>query len=374
MRRITWILAIVISVAILVVGCGKKDATAVVQDLDHVMSKLESYEGIGTMTLHSGQQPLEYQVEVRYQDPSYYRIVLTNAKKDIKQVVLRNEEGVFVLTPSLNKIFRFQSDWPENQGQVYLYQTLVRSILSDNGRQFATDGDSYVFEVAANYQTDSLVRQKIWLNKNDYAPKQVQVTDSDANVVVEMKFNQFVFGTKFDKDSFDMQRNMTSMNHASIPTGIVDSKDGAGDAAKETTVPEGEPDAKGTGTDPAVEPQKESTEELGPFGFIEPSYLPEGVAKKDDMEVPESKDHSVMLRYAGTYNFTILESRPKDLEVGLIYGKALDLGFTYGQLTGDEQKTLTWVYDGVKYRMTSADLPEAEMVKVAQSMVDQPGK
>ncbi|MCE5168860.1 DUF4367 domain-containing protein [Paenibacillus profundus] len=374
MRRITWILAIVISVAILVVGCGKKDATAVVQELDHVMSKLESYEGIGTMTLHSGQQPLEYLVEVRYQDPSYYRIVLTNEKKDIKQVVLRNEEGVFVLTPSLNKIFRFQSDWPENQGQVYLYQTLVRSILSDNGRQFATDGDSYVFEVAANYQTDSLVRQKIWLNKNDYAPKQVQVTDSDAQVVVEMKFNQFEFGKKFDKDSFDMQRNMTSMNHASIPTGAIDSKDGAGEAAKETTAPVGESGTKETGTDPAVDPQKESSEELGPFGFIEPSYLPEGVAKKDDMEITDSKDHSVMLRYTGTYNFTILESRPKDMETGLIYGKTLDLGFTVGHLTGDEQKTFTWMSDGVKYRMTSADLPEAEMVKVAQSMVDQPGK
>ncbi|MEW9106231.1 outer membrane lipoprotein carrier protein LolA, partial [Paenibacillus sp.] len=214
MRRITWVLAIVMSVAILVAGCGKKDASAVVQDLDKVMSKLESYAGIGTMTLHSGQQPLEYRVEVWYQNPSYYRIELKNEKKDITQIVLRNKEGVFVLTPSLNKIFRFQSDWPENQCQVYLYQTLVRSILSDNARQFTADGDNYVFEVAANYQTDSLVRQKIWLSKDSYAPKQVQVTDSEAKVVVEMKFNQFDFSKKFDQDSFDMQRNMTSMKNS----------------------------------------------------------------------------------------------------------------------------------------------------------------
>ena len=92
--------------------------------------------------------------------------------------MLRNDEGVFVLTPRLNKVFRFQSDWPANQGQVYLYQTLIQSILLDNSRQFAVDNDAYVFDVMANYQNGSLARQKIWLNKSDYAPRQVEVSDA----------------------------------------------------------------------------------------------------------------------------------------------------------------------------------------------------
>lgn len=117
------------------------------------------------MTLYTGEQPQEYKVEVWYKNPSYYRISLANVQKDITQIVLRNDEGVFVLTPSMNKSFRFQSDWPDDQGQVYLYQTLVRGIVSDNNRQFVEDGDNYVFEVAANYQSNALVRQKIWLDK-----------------------------------------------------------------------------------------------------------------------------------------------------------------------------------------------------------------
>ncbi|EJW19981.1 DUF4367 domain-containing protein [Paenibacillus alvei] len=393
MRRITWVLAIVMSVAILVAGCGKKDASAVVQDLDKVMSKLESYAGIGTMTLHSGQQPLEYRVEVWYQNPSYYRIELKNEKKDITQIVLRNKEGVFVLTPSLNKIFRFQSDWPENQGQVYLYQTLVRSILSDNARQFTADGDNYVFEVAANYQTDSLVRQKIWLSKDSYAPKQVQVTDSEAKVVVEMKFNQFDFSKKFDQDSFDMQRNMTSMKNSSLPDTTVDATKIPDGNTKETTAkvddskqqpqqPGDEPssgttDGTGsetTGSDAGASDRSNDEAELGPFGIIEPSYLPEGVTKKDEPAIPDSKEHAVAIRYSGTYNFTIMESRPKDMETGMPIGEGLNLGFTVGQLSGEEQKALTWMYDGVKYRIVSSDLPASEMVKIAQSMVDQPGK
>lgn len=390
MRRIIWMLTIVISTTILISGCGKKDASAVVQDLDKVMNKLESYAGIGTMTLHSGQQPLEYRVEVWYQNPAYYRIELKNEKKDITQIVLRNNEGVFILTPRLKKMFRFQSDWPENQGQVYLYQTLIRSILSDNGRQFTADGDNYVFEVAANYQTDALVRQKIWLNKGSYAPRQVQVTDSNAKVIVEMKFNQFDFSKKFNNDSFDMQRNMTGMGSVTIPNASVEvDKVPSGDTKEMMERKEGVLQEVGTvlpsgtseelkrgmiGSDAEVAEQNNGGAERGSFGIIEPAYLPEDVLKKDEPAILDRKEHAVVIRYGGKYNFTIMESRPKDIEVGLPLGEGLNLGFTVGQLTGEGQKVLTWMYDGVKYRMVSEDLPPSEMVKIAQSMVDQPGK
>ncbi|MGZ9583634.1 LolA family protein [Paenibacillus marinisediminis] len=390
MRRFTWVLTIMMSFAIFMAGCGQKDAASVVKELDQKMNKLESYAGIGTMILYSGQQPLEYQVEVWYQDPSYYRIELTNAKKDVKQIVLRNDEGVFVLTPSLKKSFRFQSDWPDNQGQVYLYQTLVHSILSDNNRQFLKEGDSYIFEVAANYQTDSLVKQKIWLNSSDYKPKHVQVTDAESRVVLEMKFSQFEFDKRFDKDAFDMQRNMSAsanIDPAEImpdPIKQVTESEDAKNNAAPTTVPE-QPEGTDKKADPAdnqngpadgkdSQGKEQNTMDMGPFGMITPTYTPEGVVLKDNYEVPENENHAVLLRYTGAYNYTIMESRPKEIETGVIWGRGLDLGFTVGQLVGEEQKTLTWMEDGVKYRLTTNDLPDSEMVKIAQSMVEQPGK
>lgn len=42
MRRITWVLAIIMSVALVMTGCGKKDAASVVKDLNNVADKLES--------------------------------------------------------------------------------------------------------------------------------------------------------------------------------------------------------------------------------------------------------------------------------------------------------------------------------------------
>lgn len=220
MRRLKWAVALLLCLTLVLSGCGlgKKDSGSVVKDLNGVVEKMQSYHGTGQMILRTGQEPQEYQVEVCYQAPAFYRIALTNDKKDITQIVLRNNDGVFVLTPHLNKSFRFQSDWPENQGQVYLYQSLVQSILKDNERQFTSDDKAYVFDVAGNYQNSSLARQKVWLNKKTYEPQKVEVSDANSNVVLVMNFDKFEFGTKFEKDYFDMQRNMTSWNTSHLPT------------------------------------------------------------------------------------------------------------------------------------------------------------
>ncbi|SDL27590.1 Outer membrane lipoprotein-sorting protein [Paenibacillus sp. OK060] len=390
----------VLVLSTLLAACGKKDAAAVVKDLNEVVGEMESYQGAGVMTLHTGDTPQQYKVEVWHQKPSYYRIALTNAKKDVTQIVLRNDEGVFVLTPSQNKSFRFQSNWPDNQGQVYLYETLIRSITGDSTRQFADEKESYVFDVAANYNTHALVRQKIWLNKSDYAPKQVEVSDSNANVVVDVKFDSFKFGTEFEKDAFDMQRNMTAANEnggkvgtdsgaapagegkettnpqaateegsASNPSGTVsDGQTGVSDNAEQQG---SEDPASGKGTE---EPTSAEPEGTGSFGVIQPTYAPEGVKLKDDQIVEGSGDYSVMLRYEGTYNYTIFEARPQDRAVSLAPSSVVDLGFTLGMLSGDALQTLTWMTDGVEYRITSADLPQNEMVQIATSMQEESGK
>jgi len=199
-----------LSLLLLLAGCGPKNAADVVHELDKLMAKLESYETDGKMILKTGGQDVEYTVSVWYRKPHYYRISLMNESNDVTQIVLRNDEGVFVLTPHLNKMFRFQSDWPERSGQVYLYQSLVHSIVSDQNRKFATDKDAFVFDVAANYANNSmLARQKIWLDKKSFAPRRVEVSDANANVLVEMRFDRFEFGKKFEAGAFDMQWNMS---------------------------------------------------------------------------------------------------------------------------------------------------------------------
>ncbi|TCZ76554.1 outer membrane lipoprotein carrier protein LolA [Paenibacillus albiflavus] len=335
MRRMTWLTTIVLVIAVVLVGCGKKDAGGVVKDLGKVVSSMESYQGAGRMILQSGQQPQEYAVEVWYQSPHFYRIMLKNEEKDITQIVLRNEDGVFVLTPHLNKSFRFQSDWPENQQQVYLYQSLVKSITEDAQRNFTTDKESYVFEVAANYSTGTLTRQKIWLDQKSLKPQKVEVSDASNHVVVKVDFTTFEFGKKFEKDSFDMQRNMTSFNLQSMQT--------------------------------MTPPQEDQDHQSDQVDLVD-LYIPNGVSQQDISTVKYGENDALLIRYTGKYNYSVLEAKPREQAVSsMIAGDIVDLGFTMAVMTGDEKRTLSWISDGVEYRLTTSDLPKEEMIQVAQS-------
>ncbi|MBM7565241.1 outer membrane lipoprotein-sorting protein [Paenibacillus sacheonensis] len=430
-RRFSFIAALLLCLTAVLAGCGTKDAESVVKDLDKTLSGLDSYTGKGVMTLFTGQQPLEYQVEVSYQKPQYYRIALTNAKKDITQIVLRNDEGVFVLTPRLNKVFRFQSDWPANQGQVYLYQTLVQSILLDNSRTFAVDNDAYVFDVMANYQNGSLARQKIWLNKSDYAPSKVEVSDANNAVMVSVKFDSFKFGSKLEKSVFDTQKNMgtpaaggdqptmadpdnnsangtnngsngdnaaaTTDNNSNGNNAAATNDNGSSDNAAATTddsgngsnnaaTNDGANNASGnnpddnsstnvdSGTDNNAANNDSADEGAmapadGTFSGMDPTYLPDGVSEKDNQSIVFGGNPGIMIRYAGSYDYTLIETQPKDVAASATEGTLVDMGFTYGMISGDDvQRTLTWTYEGTEFRITSANLPETEMVKVAQSV------
>ncbi|MFC5649648.1 DUF4367 domain-containing protein [Paenibacillus solisilvae] len=419
-RRISFILVLLLCATAVLAGCGTKDAESVVKDLDKVVNNMGSYHGKGKMTLHTGAQPVEYQVDVSYQKPQYYRIELTNAKKDITQIVLRNDEGVFVLTPRLNKVFRFQSDWPANQGQVYLYQTLISSILLDSSRQFAVDNDDYVFDVMANYQNGSLARQKIWLNKSDYAPRRVEVSDANNAVMVEVNFDNFEFDSKLDKSVFDTQQNMgsnssnqptmatpddnsdfsdnTSNNEANNESATTPEEDNSNQAdsnqadsnqADSNQTDSNQTDSNQSGNNAestsgsnnnaagedsedtmgAVDGQQAAQpSDAAEFTVMEPSYFPDGVSEKDQQSIVFGGNAGYMIRYTGDYEYSLIETQPKDVAASQMKGMIVDLGFTIGSISGEEQKTLTWTYNGIEYRLTSGTLPETEMTKVAQSV------
>ena len=215
------ILVTAISLVVVLGACGKKEPADIVQDLEKQLEGMESYQTTGSMVINTGEQPLEYDLEVWYKDPHFYRIALTNQQKDVTQVVLRNDDGVFVLTPNLNKSFRFQSNWPNEQGQVYLYQSLVQSILNDDARQMVEDegAASYVFDVQANYQNSTMARQRIWLSQDEYKPTKVEIANDQAQVLVVVDFEKFELNVPFDDDAFDMERNMTTMQMQSMPVG-----------------------------------------------------------------------------------------------------------------------------------------------------------
>ena len=54
-----------------------------------------------------------------------FRVSLYDTNINQEQIMLRNKQGVYVLTPSLNQAYNFKSGWPLNSAKPYIYQSLL---------------------------------------------------------------------------------------------------------------------------------------------------------------------------------------------------------------------------------------------------------
>jgi outer membrane lipoprotein-sorting protein len=311
-------------------ACGApKTKEDVITALDKKVEKMSGYKSDVTLTINNGVDPQTYDVEVWYSKPTYYRVDLKNAKRNQHQMILRNDEGVFVVTPALNKSFRFQSDWPMNSSQAYLLESLVRDVKKDKDAQFSTSGKDFVFETKTNYQNSQILpTQEIAFNKDTLAPSYVKIKDTSGNVMVEVKFNKVSFDVKYKKDAFDLKKNMSS-------------------AIKEM---------------PVMGDNK-------PQEVVYPQELPEGVSGlKEKKEVSLEDGKRIILTYEGSRSFTLIQEMREASTVSTIEpttGELVNLGATVGVLN---KGSLSWTYEGVDYYLASENLTDAELIEVAGSM------
>lgn len=324
-------------------GCGAKSQDDVVESLGKKMDEMTGYKADAVMTLNTGEKPLKYQLEVWHKKPNFYRVNLKNAKKDQSQMILRNKEGVFVLTPALNKSFRFQSDWPENNSQVYLFESLAADILNDTDRGFKSKENSYVFHTKTNYQNKNLYQQEITLDK-DLAPKVVRVMDKDAKELVKLQFSNVKFNAKFDKGAFDMETNMTG---AQLETPTM------GQNGKESKVME----------------------------VLYPKYFgPGNIELTNEKEVMTEEGKKVVMSYTDENNkksFTLIERKNDAVPTAgaqrltMPGGEPVDLGYTVGAMN---DKSISWTYKGVGFFLASNSLDQEELMAIARSVSAQGSK
>lgn len=90
----------------LVVGCGVYSQDDVVSDLSKKIESAKSYLVEGNLEIINNEDTYTYDIMVAYQEGDYYRIELVNTTNNHEQVILRNDDGVYVeLHNSINNIF-----------------------------------------------------------------------------------------------------------------------------------------------------------------------------------------------------------------------------------------------------------------------------
>jgi outer membrane lipoprotein-sorting protein len=307
------------------VGCGEYNEKDVIKDLEKKINNSKAYYLTGILEMINNENSYIYDVEVSYGKDDNFRVSLTNQTNNHEQIILKNENGVYVLTPSLNKSFKFQSEWPYNNSQTYLLQTILKDIKNDKNRTFTKTKEEYTFVTVVDYPNNkNLVKQKIFLDKN-LNIKEVQVLDENSNVQMKMVFDKIDLKATYDKDYFTLKKNM------------------------DTAI--------------ALEEPASKIEDI-----IYPLYIPANTTLASQNKITKNDGERIILSFSGDKPFMFVQETVSvsDKMVTIpMYGEPTLIADTIGALSGT---SITWLSNGVEYYLVSDTLTEEELVSIAASV------
>lgn len=322
------ILFSIIMVLLLVSGCGKNSEASVIGDLEKRINKTSAYKVLGVLEIVNNDEVYTYDVEVSYKKDNNYKVSLTNQANNHTQVILKNSDGVYVLTPALNKSFKFQSDWPYSNSQVYLLKSLINDIKDTKDRGFKDVKNGYSLSTNVSYPNNSkLVKQTIELDKNgDF--KKVSVYDSNNIICMTMTFDSIDYSPTFKKDYFNLDNIMSTYSVSE-------------EEVKETTMID---------------------------DTIYPLAIPNGTKLVSEEKIKKDVGDRIIMTFDGDKPFLLVEeSAVVEDEFTIIptYGEPFQLMDTLGVMTNN---SLTWTSNGIEYYIVSDVLNQSELVEVAQSI------
>ena len=325
MKKI-FIIAMIFVCTVCLTGCGKDTKEKVVSKIEKKVNNINGYKIDAKMKLINNEDKYEYDVTISYKKKDYYRVALRNKTNNHEQIILRNTDGVYVLTPTLNKSFKFQSDWPYNNSQVYLLQTLLSDIQNDKDKIFKSTSSNYIFITKVNYPNNSdLVKEKIYFDKK-LLPIKVEVMNNEDDVLISMDFKKLNMNPKFSKNYFTLDENMQ--------------------VSKETG---------------DVKTVSKIDEEIYPM------FIPNNTKLINKETVSLDKGERVIMTFDGDNPFIVVEQTALvgDDSVVSIDGNPYLLASGVASISDN---MVSWINGGIEYYVVSDDLSSKELVSVANSM------
>lgn len=323
-KRILFCVAIFIS--LLAVGCGKFGESDLIKDFEKKVKSSKGYYLTGELEITNNEESYKYDVEVSYKADDQFKVAMINQTNNHEQIILKNTEGVYVLTPSLNKSFKFQSEWPYNNSQSYLLQVIVNDINNDGDHTFEETEDGYIITAKANYSNNKdLDKQKIYFDKGKNIVK-VEVLDINDVVKIRMVFDSIDMSSTFDDDYFKLENVMKSSNVNESSDTVSSIKD-----------------------------------------IIFPMYLPEGTHLASQNKVSLDYGERIILSFTGTKPFTLVQETIKESNgiVIPVSGEPLMLSDSIGVVSDN---MANWVSNGIEYYLSSNVLNQSEIIEVANSV------
>jgi len=331
---------IFISLVLLISGCTKTKDKDVLNEINNKVSSSKSYRLIATLEIYRNEEKFTYDVESSYMKGDYFKVSLTNKSNNHKQIILKDKNSVYVLTPSLNKSFKFQSEWPYNNSQIYLLQPILNDIAEDKNSTFEENEKGYIITSKVNYSTESnFVKQKITIDKEKNIQK-VEILDNEDNIKMTLKIINIEYNFEFDDDYFNVEKYQIKeeKDNADKDNDKLDEKQLQNNDMQSSTVEE----------------------------ILYPMYVPVDTYLTSQDVVTTEEGERVILTFTGESEFTLIQENleTKNTE-NYVYGDPYLILDTIGAVT---DYSVSWISDGVEYSVMSDTLSVDELLTVAQSI------
>lgn len=348
-----------LGVLLLVCGCGKYDDKDLIKDLSKKIDNSNAYHMIGTLEIYRNEEKYTYDVDSSYKKDDLFKVNLVNQNNNHEQIILKNAQGVYVITPSLNKSFKFQSDWPYNNSQIYLLQPIITDLNNDNKRTFEKLDNGYVLTSKVNYSSERDFNiQKIYLDKDKNITK-VEVLDNYNNVKMCLTVTDIDFKAKFDNNYFDANKyiKQPTQKENSINT---DKKEETSENKKQQGEKQNESNSEQT------EQQTADATTSKIEDIVYPMYLPIDTQLSGQDVIETSNGERVILTFTGESPFTVVQETLSDeTAINYIYGDPYLILDTVGSIT---DYSVSWISNGVEYSVMSDTMEIDELLTVAQSI------
>lgn len=359
-------------------GCGKTSESDVIKDLTKKINDSKAYYVEGTLEIVNNEDVYTYNVNVSYKEKDNYKVSLVNTVNNHEQIILRNSDGVYVVTPRINKSFKFQSDWPYNNSQVYLLGPLLDDITNDANRTFEKVNDGSKIIVAANYPNNSkLVKQEILLDKSNNI-KKVTVFDNNGTAQITMKFNKIDLNSKFNDNYFDLKQiidikedntdNTTNReNNSDENKNTTDNKveDNSTTENKNTNVNEN----KNTNENKNENKKSSETKQTSSIeDVIYPMYIPANTYLSNKEKVSKDDGERLILTFDGDNPFMLIEETVTYEKEHLIVPTYGELEVMASTVAIVNDNSVNWIDNNIEYYVVSDKLSKSELLDIARSI------
>lgn len=310
-------------------ACGGNSQEDVLKDLNDKWNDVKGYELDASMEIKTGTEPRVYDVNVWHTEPDFYRVKVTQQGEDVTQMIIRNKEGVFVVTPSLRKTYKFQSEWPKQNSQAYLIGALAEDLLADEKVKMEEDDKNYIFTAATRNNHKSIMpTQKIVVDKKTMLPTSVSVLNEAQEEQMVITFKNIDLGMQHKESEYAVEK-------------FSEDEEETASASAEV----------------------ENTEFQTYYPTLDWATL------ADEQKVAEEGVERVILTFDGKKSFTLVQQPIVYEETSTlpVYapGDPADLGFTIGAITDN---SISWERDGMSFFIASNNLTKDEMIAVASSL------